>query len=240
MKIDYVVVSSDENQMYLDFWELTKKMWIEVVGIKPILIKIGNTDSFNDFGDCIIIEIKKIDNINTGLQSQLCRLYVSKYFENKNILISDIDMIPLSKDYFINQVEDINDDSIVVYSSDAYTNKVRFPMCYILANSEKYKTLFNINSDTTFNLFIENILSQNNYGWDTDEIYLTKQIINSNENIIKLNRGWNKGIANDRIDRVNWIYDVNKLKSHGYIDSHLLRPYYLYENKINDLINNLL
>lgn len=238
MNIDYVVVSSDENQMYLDFWELTKKMWINVVGIKPILLKICDNDSFIDYGDCIIIEIKKIENINTGLQAQLSRLYVSKYFENKNILISDIDMIPLSKDYFINQVKECDDQSIIIYSSDAYSDDRRYPMCYILANSEKYKKIFNICND--FNSFITNILSNYNCGWDTDEIYMTNQIINSGENIIKLNRGWINGMAKDRVDRVLWQYNIDKLKNNLYIDSHLLRPYSQYYKEINKLIEYVL
>lgn len=239
MNIDYVVVSSDENDLYLDFWELTKKMWINVVGIKPILLKICDNDSFTDYGDSIVIEIKKIENINTGLQAQLSRLYVSKYFENKNILISDIDMIPLSKSYFVDQVINYNDNSIIIYSSDAYSNNTRFPMCYVLANSEKYKKIFNINN-CDFKSFINNILQTHNYGWDSDEIYMTNQIINSGENVIKLNRGWINGIAKDRVDRVFWQYNIYKLKNGLYVDSHLLRPYSNYYNEINKLVGYVL
>jgi len=57
--------------------------------------------------------------------------------------------------------------------------------------------------------------------------------------IKKLNRGWSIGIANNRIDRVRWTYDKNKLQKGGYIDSHSLRPYSEYKNRIDKLVQDL-
>ena len=79
------------------------------------------------------------------------------------------------------------------------------------------------------------------WGWDTDELYFGKKVNEySNKNrIIKLNRGWSNGIANDRIDRVNWNYDITRLKNQKYIDSHSLRPLTTYNNEVKHLIELL-
>jgi hypothetical protein len=235
MNIDYVIVSSDNNPTYLDFWDITKKMWCDLVGIKPVLLKISDKDNYTDNGDNIVIEVKAIENINTGLQSQIIRLFCSKYFENKNILISDIDMIPLNKSYFINSVSKYDDDSTIIYSSDAYGGH-RYPMCYVLSNSETFNKIFELDNHPNFESFANYLIENENNGWNTDELYLTKKINEYNKNIIKLNRGWNNGRANNRIDRVFWNYNINELKNKIYIDSHLLRPYSRYKNEINDLI----
>lgn len=235
MKIDYVIVSSDTNEMYLDFWEVIKPMWNNLVGIKPVLVLICDEESYVDDGDSIIIKIKQIDNINIPLQAQLGRIYGLKYFENKNILISDIDMIPLNKEYFTELIKDINDESIIIYSSDAYQGCERYPMCYISANSEIYKDIFELNN-LNYEEFIDNMVDFN-WGWDTDEKYITKQINDSKYNLVKLNRGWSRGIAENRVDRVKWEYNVLDLIKGKYIDSHSLRPYKNYKNEI-DLICN--
>ena len=39
-----------------------------------------------------------------------------------------------------------------------------------------------------------------------------------------------------RVDRGNWRYDSNLLKSGYYIDSHLLRPYSNYKKYIDELL----
>lgn len=79
-------------------------------------------------------------------------------------------------------------------------------------------------------------------GWDTDELYFGKMVDSyQNQSIItKLNRGWEYGRAKKRIDRVNWVYDKNELKSKNYIDSHSLRPYFKYKKEIDSLIKTLI
>ena len=101
MKIDYVFIGSDLNPMYLDFWPLVSRIWREVFNMMPVLGLICDEDSdlYDDW--CGLVKrFKAVEGINTGLQSQIVRLFMPKFLEG-NILLSDIDMAPLSKDYFI-------------------------------------------------------------------------------------------------------------------------------------------
>ena len=45
MKIDYVILGSNTNPYYLDFWPIVSKIWKENFNIIPILGLICNEDS---------------------------------------------------------------------------------------------------------------------------------------------------------------------------------------------------
>lgn len=237
MKIEYAIVSSNKNQMYLDFWPIVKYLWINIINIKPVLVLISERDLITDNGDHIIHEIKSVDGVDTGFQSQISRMYVTKFYSDKVCITSDIDMLPLSKEYFNNIANDFSDDSLCILSSDAY-KEIRYPICYNVAKGSTFNEILKM--DCTFDDYCKRLLSFNQ-GWDTDELYFGKCVyeFNDKSRIKLLSRGWTNGIANHRIDRVRWVYDTNLLKSGRYIDSHSLRPYSIYKEEIRKLINIL-
>ena len=235
MKIDYVLMGSNSNPLYLDFWPIVSKVWREVFNITPVLGLITE-DEFDlyDDGNGLIIKLKTIEGYDDGLLSQLVRLYLPKFLKG-NCLISDIDMIPLSKKYFINSIKEFNDDDLLIMSShhEQTVNINQYPMCYVIGNNEVFSEIFNLNLD--WESFIKQIP---NNGWFTDQIFLYEQIKKSNYNKCKFPYREFLGDSK-RIDRINWVYDENKVKEDYYIDSHLLRPFNDNENEINKLINLL-
>lgn len=238
MKIDYVIVSTDNNPIYSEFWEPVKKLWFNLIGIKPLLVKISDNNDVYESDDCIIHNIKKIENIDTGLQSQIARMYVTKYYEDKVCLTSDIDMLPLSKKYFTNDITEFDSDSLIIFSSDAYQGVERYPICYNAAKGKLFNEIMNF--EDNFELYCQK-LHKMGLGWDTDELYFGNKVNTfTNQNkIIKLNRGWGLTTANNRIDRSNWSYDVKMLQNGEYIDSHSLRPYTKYKSEIDKIVNYL-
>jgi hypothetical protein len=116
MKIDYAIVSTDGNTLYDGFWDLIKPIWSKHIGIKPILVKISDKDLITDNGDHIIHKIKRINGIDTGFQSQISRMYVTKFYEEKICLTSDIDMIPLSKNYFNEDIDQYDQESLLIFT----------------------------------------------------------------------------------------------------------------------------
>jgi hypothetical protein len=239
VKIDYAIVSTNENQLYYEFWPIVKKLWFHSIGIKPILVKIGNENDITESQDCIIHEIKKVDGIDTGFQSQISRMYVTKYYEDKVCITSDIDMFPLSKKYFVNDLLPYDNDSFLIFSSDAYGQSDRYPICYNASKGKYFDKILDLN--VPFEEYCLRLLELNN-GWDTDELYFGKKInqFYDQSKIIKLKRGWHMGMANNRIDRAFWGYDPELLKKNHYIDSHSLRPYNQFYNEINKLVDNFL
>lgn len=240
MNIDYAILSTNDNPMYMDFWTVVKPVWINHVKIKPILVLIDSEDYIKDFGDYILFKIKKVEGIDTGFQSQISRMWVTKFFIDEVCLTSDIDMLPINESYFKETIYKINENNLVIYSSDAYpTQSQRYPICYNAAKGKTYIEILKLNNFNNFSDYC-NFLFKRGEGWDTDELYFGECVDNFSrqEIITKLNRGWGSGIADLRIDRVSWNYDSNNIEK--YIDSHLLRPYNRYKNEIDKLIKEIL
>jgi hypothetical protein len=238
MKIDFVIVSTDDNPLYSEFWPVVKNLWSNLVGIKPILVKISDTDEIIESDECIIHNLKKVDGIKTGLQSQIARMFVTKYYKDSVCLTSDIDMLPLSKKYFTSDIENLNNDSMVIFSSDAYKNVNRYPICYNAGKGSLFSEILQL--DVSFEEYCNRLLSLG-WGWGTDELYFGK-MINSyydQSKITKLNRGWSFGVAKDRLDRIRWKYDPNNFKDQ-FIDSHSLRPYSTHKTRIDKIVNLVL
>lgn len=242
MKIDYVIIGSNDNPIYFDFWPIISKIWVEVFNITPVLGLICNEDSdFIEDSYGLIKKFKSIENINTGLQSQIVRHWLSKELTG-NILISDIDMVPLSKEYFVEQIKNFDDTKFYVMSSDNFecNNNREIPMCYNIANSKVYSQILDL-GDTWENFAIK--LNSMGFGWTTDQRYLwdkvQEQKFKNSESVVFLNRGWSYNGADRRIDRINWSYDPNLVRNGYYIDSHLLRPYNENKEEIDKLINLL-
>lgn len=225
-------MGSDMNPLYLDFWPILSKVWKEVFNITPVLGLISDeeTDIYDD-GNGLVIKLKSIEGFDDGLLSQLVRLYLPKFLEG-NCIISDIDMIPLSKKYFIDDLNDYSDNEFIIMSSHhpQTININQYPMCYVVGNDKVFKELFTLEDDWIS--FVKKIPLQ---GWFTDQLYLY-DVINSNTNFNYKFPQRNGGFTDNRIDREMWRYDVNKLKEGYYIDSHSLRPYSQYSEEINKLI----
>lgn len=232
MKIDYVVISADDSH-YLDFYEIVSSTWNKF-GLKTMMFHI--TDHETDFIENkygLYKYVKKSNFFPSSWQSQLIRLYSYKYFDNYNLLLSDIDMIPLQKEYFIENAEKISDEQILNFSNQPYPDVPYFAICYILSNSKIMKQILNL--EDTFENFLKKVEKSCGVKWNTDENYLYNSI-NNYINLISLPK---RNYFLDRIDRGDWFYDLDKLKNKNYIDSHLLRPYKKYKEEIDTLIKDL-
>lgn len=240
MSFDYVIMGSNKDPLYLDFWPIVSKVWKEKFNVTPVLGLIGDEDSEifeSEYG--LIKKFKATPNIDHGLQSQIVRLYLPKFLDGK-CLISDIDMFPISKKYFLDAAKHVTNKNFVIYSSNhpqTVKNKM-FPMCYVAAHSDVYKSIFDINlpwDDFT------TLLNNRNESWYTDQKYLFEKTIDfewKTGNLLLLERTWG-GPLDNRIDRGNWFYKPELVKEDYYIDCHSLRPYNVYKNEIEKLLNLL-
>lgn len=237
--VDRVILGCDTNPMYVEFWPMVAKTWKEIVGIKPTLAFIAPRDFPIDetIGD--VIRFEPIPGIPTAFQAQVIRLLLPLYFPNEFCIISDMDMIPLQRDFFIDNLTPVPADSFVIFN-DAGKYVQGYPeylMCYVAGLGKTYGEIFNIFS-------IEEICPrlQQWYavtqGWTSDQKILFNSI---NEwehyktHVIKL--GYDEP---RRIDRMRWVYHKELLKKQFfYVDSHLLRPYSKYKNEIDALLETV-
>jgi hypothetical protein len=233
LKIDRAIVSTDTNATYFDFWPIVAQAW-KKMGIKPTLALIAPKDVKIDESIGDVIRFEPIPGIPSSFQAQVIRLLLPIYFEDEVSLISDIDMLPLSKEYYCDSVKHVSDNCFVIYRDQAYKreNYPLYPMCYNAAKGKVFKELFNIKSkDDIRNKIIE--WYGLGFGWTTDERMLFKHVqewSKSKKRIVKLGHEVEK-----RIDRSDWNYDKELVKKRYYIDSHMVRPYTKYKKEIDEL-----
>ena len=228
MKIDIAVVSSDSNPFYLDFWGTVSRIWKLKFNITPLLIYIDNADSYlsEEFGR--VIRIKPVANIPIGVQNQIVRFWIPILFPEQVCIISDIDMYPLSSNYFINSIKNLFKDEYA-HLNPCIETYGRLPACYHIAKGNVFKEIFDLDSDWVS--FLNKVLkfsfniSKVKFDWNSDEMYSSYRVLNYNGkviiNLIKRKNGQN----GYRIDRLNWTYSKDLLNFDYYFDGHCIRPY---------------
>jgi len=234
MRPDYVVISSDDNPLYLDFLPVVAKQWKEFIGIDVFFLHITDHDSEimeTPYGLCK--QIKSIPNVHTGLQAQVSRLYAAHYLPNKNLLTADIDMLPLSKEYFTHD-HGTTQDQVLLYTASPYCNVPYHAMCYMLVHGQLLKDILHL--PDTFWEFCVFLNVKYRGAWNTDENFLYDCLQNHQEKLVKQTRDTSH---HTRISRGNWVYDIVKLCKGWYIDSHLPRPYMQYKREIDMLIKQV-
>ena len=253
MKLDCVLTSCNDNTMYSDFIPLFIKTWIKLYpGVDVKILFIGDfiPEKFKEYNNNIIL-YKPEPNISSAFISQYIRiLYPALLNYTNGILITDMDMLPMNKSYYIKNIEEYSDDKFI-YLRDVCMEGKEIAICYNVAINKIWKEIFNINSIEDINIRLKDVFCNliNGYhfrgsGWGSDQLDLYKYVMEWNSktnNFIKihdLNTGFSR-LCRDRVDIKN-IHEIeNKIKTGFFSDYHCLRPYSTYA-EINDKIYNLL
>jgi hypothetical protein len=236
LKIERVILATDDNPLYIQFWPIVAKAWKEIVGIQPTLALIADETVMVDESLGDVIRFAPIDGVPTSFHAQVIRLLLPIYFE-QGCIISDIDMLPLSKEYFLNSVAHIPENNFIVYRNKTYSAQAKqYPMCYIAARGNTFKEVFGITNVQQIPALVKQWHTLN-IGWYSDEVLLywyLQQWKYRSMRCTLLNHTVSK-----RIDREQWAYDPELLKNNYYIDAHLPRPYHDKKNTIDQLVHIL-
>lgn len=244
MKIEKAIHSSNDEPFYLDFWPLVSKVWKLKFGITPILLYFGESKIDEQYGE--VIKMKTIENVPINTCCQLSRYWHPVTEENTTFITSDIDMFPISKWYFIDQIKEIVDDKFV--NLNYIKKNSHYPCCYNVAKGKVFKEVLKL-KETWEEFIAENCWKQisNNHKpnglnkslkhWSADEIWSSKMINNFDQNrIVKIFR---EGESNyRRIDRSKWSW--HKSYIHEFYDCHSLRPYSSYKYEIDNLVEAII
>jgi hypothetical protein len=264
MKIDKAIFGVD-NSYFLEFWPIQAKICKELLGIEPVLFFICDEESdFYYDGNGLVKKIKKVNDyitgniIHTGLLACIVRMYGTKYFPDEVCLTCDLDMLMINKEYFINQIENLSDDSLVIYSSDAYDlnrpeAKKLFETEPFPFTQEMYNYPYNaakgkvfnkiLDTDCSFEDFVNrhaNYKPRYRYMWMIDEFYFSDCVNHKNHGIEvhKFKRGYTSSwIADRRIERHNFPVELefegekeNQKKFGIYDEEKLKNGYYIDVN----------
>ncbi len=240
LKIDRVILATDNNPNYIQFWPIVSKAWKNIVGVKPTLALIADKSVKVDetLGD--VIRFEPIPGVSTALYAQCIRLLLPAYFEEDGCILSDIDMVPLNKNYFLDSVKNVSDNCFITYRQwtieTAGNEEVKFPMCYNAAKGKVFKEVFKISDPKEIPKIIKS-WSALNLGWNTDEIILCKSLFEWKDYTTRcVNLGHS---VTDRIDRIGWGYNSDLLKKGNYVDMHCPRPYTKYKSFIDKVLSHI-
>jgi predicted O-methyltransferase YrrM len=256
MKIDKAIFGVDDSY-FLEFWPIQAKLCREILNVEPVLFYICDEDSnfYND-GHGLVKKIKKVDEVNTGLLACIARMYGTKYFPEEVCLTCDLDMLMISREYFQDQIKNLNENSLVIYSSDAYD--LNRPEAKSLFETEPFpftQEMYNYPYNAAKGKIFDQILDTNcsfeefvrrhsnykpgyKYMWMIDEFYFADCVNNKPHNIEvhKLKRGYTTPwIANNRIERHNfpveleWEGERQNQEKFGIYDTIKLKEGYYYD-----------
>ena len=238
MKLKTVIGSVNNNPEYYLFIPKQIFFW-SIFNIKFIAIFVGDKipDELIEYKDNIILWNRN-KNINSAYTAQNIRMYYTsliKLEKDEMVMMTDMDMLPMSIKYYIEGLEEYNKDDFIYIRNVDYDRKEIY-MCYNLAHPSLWSELFKINSEDD----IEKKLNENyvsNYNgnpgenaWFTDQRIMYDTLINY-KNLIILNRP---------ITRLEtWMYKEHLNKNdknfiHSYDDCHFHRSYLSNKNLIED------
>lgn len=121
MRIQYALMSCNSEMDYLGYWPLAAAAWRKL-GITPVLFFIRDSDTIQPPpADGIVHEMEPLADVEMAVQFTWARFWGAQRYPDDVVTISDMDALPLSRDYFVGQLRDIPDNQYVHLGSLFYT-----------------------------------------------------------------------------------------------------------------------
>lgn len=243
MKIGTILTACNDNPLYSEFIPNFIKAWEALFPDADVLVVyIGDSipDEFKNYAKNIRLS-KPIEGIHSAFHSQCIRLLYPRHIErNDAVLITDMDMLPMNKKYYIDNIATLSDDTFVAYRDAEFPKEIT--MCYIAATPTIWTQMFGDESDETllkrWNTGVSYSGIHGGSGWTTDQLILCERFKNYSGKKIML-RDSSSGYR--RLCRLHTQLFSRKeqIQEHvdgeSYCDYHCLRPHSRYSH-INDYI----
>lgn len=235
MKIGTIVTATDVNPLYCDFIPNFVAAWKALVpeaDICIVMIADAIPEAFRAYSPYIKV-FPPIPGMHTAFQAQCIRLlYPREVTRDSGVLITDMDILPMNRSYYVDSIREAPADAFVVYRDVCLPSEIS--MCYNVAHPAIWSSVFG--TTPTADLLQEWYRpsgydgNHGGAGWNTDQLILVKAF---NE--------WRgrKIVLNDRITRFSrldrgmpmeiWEREHarirNRIIAGKFADYHCLRPY---------------
>jgi hypothetical protein len=266
MKIDRVLLSSNNNKLYYEFWNHVSKVYREKFDLIPTLIWVGTEEEkikceiSEEYGEVIIVAPNKNYSVNS--QCTLATYWATQFFPDEVCFICGIDEIALSGRFIKEMIKEFSDDDYLMLIADAYQNQhwsiqnSVSPSGYHVGKGKIFLDIYKFEKE--FSETIEIVMSSKilqkylesnrggyhseNLNWGMDETYISQKLreYNGNYKIISLNNF--KIMESTRIECFRIVetpYDMDKLRNGEYSHSHLCRPFSNHQDYILNMFNNI-
>jgi len=251
MKIDFVLTAGNIHPHYTRLFPLVYKVWKERFNLDCYLILIADNipDYLIDLKDFIILW-KHNKNLKDSYLSQVIRILYPALYPDKNILITDLDIFPIKKSYFIEPIENMDEDKFIAYT-DRSLKQNMINVCYNVAKGITWANIFNIKTEQDIinrldEWYNEEYTGKKNCpGWYTDQEKLYEYVLKYNEDKVIFLK--DKEIGYNRLNnrQVNKVYIVNNFEEicsniNKYNDIHAIKPYRKIKWYLNKLVESII
>ena len=255
MKINRVILSSNANPTYADFWNPLSKVYAEKFGISPTLVWMGTeveAKEFNisdEYGEVIYQPFHP--DYHIPWQTTWALFWATQFYPDDVCIIMGIDQVPLSN-LFFNMAHPYSDDSYLMLIADAYRPHYwskegsASPSSYHVAKGSTFDKVHNFDGDwlkeatKVHQSGVMGFWEDTEGRWGVDENYSCHNLRKSDVPIYGLD---NFGLLVERrieCERHKETpYDLNKLQQGWYSESHLCRPFKNHVNYITKLFNDI-
>lgn len=249
MRLDCVVVACNENPKYLNFWPIVRKAWWDIAQLPCILVYVGETLPEHLQHDPAVKHFNPIPGWPTATQAQCIRLLYPALMKCEGaVMLSDMDMVPMQRDWFVNGFS-LFDSQQFVSLRGIDEGERQIYMCYVGAVPSVWSGLFGIKTEDDIRCRLEEWRQQypadgehGGQGWCTDQIELYSRVKalqqQSPEKVGLV--PWTAEIP--RLDRgrpEEWWYwneqTQERIKHEDYIDFHM-PPFDQFQGRIEQIV----
>ena len=244
MKLDCVLTATNDNPLYLDFVPVFVKAWRALfpeIDIKIVLVAESIPDILKEYSSNIIL-FPPIVGVSTAFTAQYIRsLYPGLLGCTGGVLITDMDMVPMNRDYYVGHIGNITNEKFVVYRPVCLVEK-ELCMCYNIAVPRIWSDIFGIKNVQDIRDHLVKEYSKVDYdgihggkGWQTDQKCLYEYVVKWDKQYKGCVFMSDKTTGYRRFDR---LYNFN-LPIGIYTDYHLHRPYSNHKQFVDTVVGGL-
>jgi hypothetical protein len=139
-------MAADANRRYLDLWPVAKRAWAEILGVDPLLVLVAEQhDVPAHLADDPAVRVFEPEpTLSTVFQAQCIRLLYPALLDTDGaVVISDVDMVPMSPRYFHRPLARIARGVFVSYR-DVLLSLGEIPICYNAALPATWASVFDV------------------------------------------------------------------------------------------------
>ena len=153
MQLSRVILAFDDDDFIREVVPFAVSAWRVRVEIEPTVYQVGNEPSpRNDLEDGSFFEAAP--GIPSAFQAQCIRLLLPCLYPDDVVILSDADMVPLSKAYFQGPIASIPEGSFVIYrpfeaipeGAGRNYHETQTPICYVAASGLTWREIFGVGS----------------------------------------------------------------------------------------------
>lgn len=143
MKLGTILTATDLNPLYTEFIPAFIDTWSALVpeaDICIVLIADAIPENLQPYARHLTL-MPPVPGVATAFQAQCIRLlHPRDITRNEGVLITDMDMLPLNRAYYVNSIATAPEDAFVIYRMGVLHQQ--YPMCYNIAHPATWRSVF--------------------------------------------------------------------------------------------------